>query len=244
MKLVIAVLLSFVYYLFFILILLFFHPVQVIAFNLFGYQVHKKVVDALNFSLIHNLSLLFCRTTFQGLENIPTGKPIIIIANHQSMYDISPIGWAFRKHHPKFISKKELGKYLPSISYNLQKGGSVLIDRESSMQSIKEIFKLGNFIERNNYSVCLFPEGTRSRDGKVKNFQSGGFRTLLKAAPSALVVPFVIDGNYRLHKYGFPLNIGLSLKYIVLKPISRGDMSVDDFLQIIEEKIKVTLSGK
>ncbi len=242
MRQLLAVILSIVYYIIFGLLLLVFHAIQVIAYNFFGYTAHKKTVDVLNFLLIQNLYTLFCRPSFHGFNTIPEGKPLIIIANHQSMYDISPIAWGFRKHHTKFISKKELGKYLPSISYNLKKGGSVLIDRDSGMQSIKEILRLGKNIEQKNYSVCIFPEGTRSKDGNVKEFQPAGLKTLLKAAPSALIIPFVIDGNYKLHTYGkFPLNIGLKLKYTALEPISRENVSEDELLKIVEERIKATL---
>jgi 1-acyl-sn-glycerol-3-phosphate acyltransferase len=158
------------------------------------------------------------------------------------MFDISPVVWGFRKHHAKFVSKKELGKGFPSISYNLKKGGSVLIDRENGTQSINEIIRLGKLIEEKSYSACLFPEGTRSRTGEVKRFRLGGFKSLLEASPSAIIVPFVIDGNSRLHKFGlFPLNTGLHLKYTALEPVERKDLSGEDLLLLIENKIKESL---
>ena len=58
------------------------------------------------------------------------------------MYDIPPIIWFLRKHHAKFISKIELTKGIPSISYNLRNGGGANIDRKDSKQSIMEIVKL------------------------------------------------------------------------------------------------------
>jgi 1-acyl-sn-glycerol-3-phosphate acyltransferase len=242
MKKMLSYPLSVVFYLNLALLLLIFHPIQVLAYNLFGYAAHKKSVDILNFLLIQNLYVLFCRPSFYGFENFPRNKPLIIIANHQSMFDISPVVWGFRKHHPKFVSKKELGKGFPSISYNLKKGGSVLIDRENGAQSIKEIIRLGNLIEDKCYSACLFPEGTRSRTGEVKRFRLGGFKSLLETSPSAIIVPFVIDGNSRLHKYGlFPLNIGLHLKYTVLEPLERKDLSGEDLLLLIENRIKQAL---
>jgi 1-acyl-sn-glycerol-3-phosphate acyltransferase len=242
MKKILAYPLSIIFYLIFILLLLIFHPIQVIGYNLIGYRAQKKAVDILNFFLVHNMLVLFCRPTFHGFEKLPLNRPLIIVANHQSMFDISPVVWGFRKHHAKFISKKELGKNLPSISYNLRKGGSVLIDRENGTQAIKEIYRLGSLLEQKNYSACLYPEGTRSKTGEVKRFRLGGFKTLLNAAPSALIVPFVIDGNYKLNKYGkFPLNIGLRLKYTVLEPIEREDHSEEVLLQKVENNIKMAL---
>jgi len=243
MKKGLAYILTIIHYLFFSLLLLLFHPIQIIAYTLFGYTAHKKVVDLLNFFLVQNLYTLICRPTFHGFDLLPKDRPLIIVANHQSLFDIAPVVWGFRKHHAKFISKKELGRFLPSISYNLRKGGSVLIDRQRGSQSIKEILKLGKLMELRNFSACLFPEGTRSRNGIVGHFHPAGFKTLLRASPSALIVPFAIHGNYKLHKYHklFPLNIGQKLKYSALKPIERDGFTDDGLLGFVEERIKEAL---
>lgn len=242
MKKGVACILSIVYYAIWLVLLLVFHPIQIIAYNVFGYSAHKRTVDVMNFLMIGNLYTLLCRPVLQGFDTLPTNHPLIVIANHQSMFDIPPVVWGFRKHHVKFISKKELGKYLPSVSYNLRKGGSVLIDRNNGSQSIREIFRLGKLMEEKNYSVCIFPEGTRSKTGEVKHFQTAGIKTLLKASPSALIVPSAIDGNYKLHKYGmFPLNFGIRLKYTALKPIARDGLTDDALIELVENRIKETL---
>jgi len=67
--------------------------------------------------------ILGTRYAFPSPKNLPKDKPLIIISNHQSMYDIPPIIWHMRAYHPKFVSKKELGKGIPSVSYNLRHGG-------------------------------------------------------------------------------------------------------------------------
>jgi 1-acyl-sn-glycerol-3-phosphate acyltransferase len=242
MRKALATLLSLVYYCNMFLLLLIFHLPQVIAYNVFGYTAHKKTVDILNFLLVGNLYTLLCRPVFKNFDILPANRPLIIIANHQSMFDISPIVIGFRKNHVKFISKRELGKNLPSVSYNLRKGGSVLIDRSNGSQSIREIYRLGNSMEQKNYSACIFPEGTRTKTGAVGKFQPAGIKTLLKASPSALVVPMVIDGNYKLHKYGmFPLNIGLRLSYTALEPIDRSGYSDELLIDLVESRIKGAL---
>lgn len=228
----------------YVTLLVIFHPIQVIAYNLFGYKTHKTVVDVLNVALISTLSILFCQTKFSGIKSLQKNTPFIIVSNHQSLFDITPIVLAFRKHHAKFISKQELGKNIPSVSYNLKKGGSVLIDRKNGSQSIKQILMLGKRMEKNNWSACIFPEGTRSKTGELRKFQVAGFKTLLKASPSALIVPFVIDGNHKLHKWGmFPLNIGIKLKYTALEPINRNDFESDEvLLEHVRSKIENTLT--
>ena len=242
MRKILAYILSVIYYFVFAIILLLFHPLQVIAYNLFGYSTHKRIVDVMNFLLVYNHYTLFNRPSFYGQKQVSGNRPLIIVGNHQSMYDISPAYVAFRKNHVKFISKIELAKKIPSISYNLQKGGSALIDRKDRQQSIKEISKLGKLLEEKNFSACIYPEGTRSRTGILKDFRPGGFIALLKASPSALIVPFVVNGNYKLHKYGiFPLNIGLHLKYTTLEPIERDGYTDEELLAVVEKRIKETL---
>ena len=97
----------------------------------------------------------------------------------------------------KFISKKELGKGIPSISYNLRHGGSVLIDRKDPSQALPQIQKVAQYIEKTNRSVVIFPEGTRSKTGKPKQFAQTGIKILCKAAPSAFVVPITINNSWK-----------------------------------------------
>ncbi len=238
MKNLLAYLLTSVYYLVFGFLLGVFHIAQVIAWNLRGYEAQKKTVDLLNYLIIKIFIILGTRVRFSGFEKVPQGQPLIIISNHQSQWDIPPIVWGFRRNYPKFISKIELGKGIPSISYNLRKGGSALIDRKNRSQSIKEIIKLGRQIEENNYSACIFPEGTRSRDGRIRRFKTGGLGTLLKTAPSAAVIPFAIDGNYRLQGKGFPMGIGVKVRYTVLDPIPRQGHSTEEIAELAENAIK------
>jgi len=230
------------YLLTFGILLVIFHPIQVITRLIWGYPVRKKVVDVLNYGLLYSLKLLGTKITFKGLEKIPQNRPLIIVANHQSTFDIPAVIIAFRKNHPKFISKIELGKWIPSISYNLRHGGSVLIDRKNRSQSVKDILMLGKHIEKENYAACIFPEGTRSKDGKVKSFMPAGIASLIKTAPSALIVPFVIDGNCELMKSGYyPMTLGTHLKFTVLDPIDPKGMDCTELTKMVEDLIKKEL---
>ncbi len=242
MKIILAYLLSPIHYLFFGILLAVFHPIQMVAYNLFGPSAHKKSVDALNFFLVLNFYTLLSRPSFYGTKNLPVGRPLIVISNHQSMFDAPPIVWSLRKHNLKFISKKSLGKWFPSISYNLRKSGAALIDRKDREQSLAEISKLGQRAEQNNYSVCIFPEGTRHKTGEINSFKPGGIKTLLDAMPSALVVPFVIRDNSKLHKKGyFPLCVGKHLRYYALEPIQRAGLSHDEIIIKVQDSIKSAL---
>ena len=220
MRKIIAYPLTSIYALFFLLTLVVFHAIQWLCFNLIGYKAHKTSVDWLQFSLMRCLNILGTRFTFTNTYDIPTNQPLIIVANHQSMYDISPIMWHMRKHHPKFVSKKELGKGIPSVSYNLRHGGSVLIDRKNPRQSLPAIMKFGEYIESTNRAAVIFPEGTRSKNGEPKPFQTRGLEILIKKIPSAIIVPISINNSWKILRYGkFPLGIGNHLKFTVHQPI-------------------------
>ena len=231
-----------VYLLVFGLLLVLFHPVQILCSRLGGYGAHKTAVDILNFLIVRSLVILGSTVSVRGAEQVPADRPVILVSNHQSMFDIPPIIWAFRAHHPKFIAKIELGKGIPSISYNLRHGGSALIDRGKPLQSVREIGRLGRYIEANRYAVVIFPEGTRTRDGKMKPFQPAGIDALLKAAPSAVIVPMAIEGTFELTRRGlYPMAFGARIVYTVLAPIEPGTFTAEEAVLEAEKRIRAVL---
>lgn len=223
----------------FFLVLVIFQPIQWISYKAFGYSAHKKSVDALNFCLLSTYYILFNSVKFINKQNLPQGRPMIIMANHQSLIDIPPMIYFFRKYHAKFISKIELAKGIPSISYNLRVGGGANIDRKDPRQSITELVKLGTRMKEKGWSVMIFPEGTRSKDGHVKTFQSAGIATLLKKCPNALLVPVAINKSWEMVRYGlFPLNTFTPMTWEVLEPIEPGTAPVDELVKLAEERIR------
>ena len=228
--------LSVIFYLAFGLTIVIFHPVQWVCYNWFGYQAHKKSVDYLNFNILKCLNLLGTRFTFENPHTITRDQPIIIVANHQGQWDISPIIWYLRRLHPKFISKIELGKGIPSISYNLRKGGSALIDRKDKRQSIMAIRDLTKTLNKTNRSVVIFPEGTRSKDGIPKQFATGGLITLFKFMPTAIIVPVTINNSWKLMRWGgFPQDIGVHEKHPVHEPIPVAGNDPEELVKRVQD---------
>jgi len=240
-KKILSYILTPVYLLLFLILLLIFHPIQVFTRWIWGYPVRKKVVDILNFGLLYSLWILGTKITFRGFEKIPLNRPLIIVANHQSLLDIVAVVVGFRRNHPKFISKVELGKGIPSVSYNLRHGGSVLIDRKKGAQSVKDIMMLGKHIEKETYAACIFPEGTRTKNGLVKTFQPAGIASLMRTAPSAVIVPLAIDG-FEIMKNGyFPISFGCHFKLTVLDPIEPKGLDPNELTLHVENLIKKEL---
>ena len=231
--------LSVIFYFIYGVILCLFHPLQWLALKLGGYQAHKNVVDVLNACLVASLYVLGTRVKFIKHDKFDNTVPHIIVSNHQSTHEIAPLGWFFRKLHPKFIAKKELGKGIPSVSFNLKYGGSALIDRKDARQALSEIRKFSKYLKKNNRSGIIFPEGTRSRDGKPKRFSENGLKILTKYASNAMVIPVTINNSWKLWEYGqFPMNIGIKITIEAHQAIKVAEKPFNDLLAEVENKIK------
>lgn len=237
--------LTVLFYLIFGLCLVFFHGIQWVGLNFFGYQVHKKSVDILNLLILLCLKVLGTSFEFKVPKNIPQDIPIIIVSNHQSLWDIPPIIWFLRKLHPKFVSKFELGKGIPSVSYNLRYGGSILIKRNNAKQALSEMIKFSDYLSKNNRSGVIFPEGTRSRKGEAKRFQRKGLELLFKKMPEALVLPLTINNSWKLQRHGmFPMPLGVKIKYTLHPLMKVSDFETDVLMDKIEMQIKSDILPK
>ena len=132
------------------------------------------------------------KTKIIGLENLDYSKNYIFAANHSSSLDI-PLMLGFIPFWLVPISKIEL-KWIPFLGWAMQMAGHVFVDRrnhEKAMSSIKRIKK--SLINRPR-SILLFPEGSRTSDGKLKRFKSGGLS--LGIETKIAIVPVAIIGTY------------------------------------------------
>jgi 1-acyl-sn-glycerol-3-phosphate acyltransferase len=223
----------------FTLLLVIFHPFQWLSFNLFGLKGHSKVVAILNYCLVKSMLLIGVTVRLINKHKIPENTSIIFVSNHQSISDIPPIGWYFRKYNPKFVAKIELGKGAPSVSYNLRNGGAALIDRKDSKQSIGELIKFAKRINKNKWGGVIFPEGTRSKNGKPKKFATSGLKVIAKYNKEGYIVPLTINNSWKLFKYGkFPLGIGSPITITTHEPIKIDSLPIDDLLEKTERIIK------
>jgi 1-acyl-sn-glycerol-3-phosphate acyltransferase len=192
----------------------------------------------MNWFLVRSAHILGTTFHIEGMENVPENQPLIIVANHQSLHDITTMIWFLRKTHPKFISKIELGKGIPSVSYNLRHGGSALIDRKDPKQALPAIKKVAELINKNNYAIVIFPEGTRSKTGEPKPFATSGMKMLYKFAPNAYFLPITINNSWKITKFGqFPLGLGVQLKLQIHEPLKVSDYSFESIAEKTEKTI-------
>ena len=247
MKKSLSHLLSPVFFLVWLILLNLFHGLQMIARNLFGERAHQRTVDALNFFLLHSLWLLGTRIRVRFSEPLPKphSRPIIFVANHQNKLDVVGVSWYLRRYSPKFVSKIELSKGIPSVSYNLRHSGAALINRDDAKQSLTEIGRLGLLIEETNSAAVIFPEGTRSLTGEMKAFNAAGIKLLLKKSPNALVVPIYIHNTWALNRFGkYPMSVGENISWTILPAIDPHDKTAAEVAVLVEESIRQAFHAK
>ncbi|WP_317312107.1 lysophospholipid acyltransferase family protein [Clostridium thermobutyricum] len=133
------------------------------------------------------------RITVTGEEYLKEGETYLFVSNHQSNFDIPLLLSAIRC--PKgFIAKKELGN-IPILTFWMKKIHCVFMDRDNIRKSAEAIVK-GIQILKAGHSMVIFPEGTRSKGGPVKEFKAGSFKLALKS--KVKIIPVTIDGSYKL----------------------------------------------
>ena len=177
-----------------------------------------------------------------GISNIDPEKSYIFMANHQSNFDILAL-FAGLPVQFRWLAKAELFK-IPIFAQGMRGCGYISIDRrnrESAFQSIREA---GEKI-RNGASVMIFPEGTRSWDGKLLSFKKGGF--VLAVDSGVPIVPMVITGSLAvMPKKQLKVKSGKILLRI-LSPIDHSSMEIsnkNELLQIVQDTISKELIRK
>lgn len=148
----------------------------------------------------------------EGLENLATGEPQIVVANHQSWFDV----FALAAHLPvryRFVAKKELAE-IPIYGKAWMACGHVSVDRGNREAAIQSLDQAWREVHEEKLTMVLFPEGTRSPDGKLKTFKKGAF--VLAVQGQVPIVPIAVvgsrdvmpKGRFRISKGEITLRIG------------------------------------
>jgi 1-acyl-sn-glycerol-3-phosphate acyltransferase len=201
--------------------LLLFDPVIRVA-SLFGQRPQEYVAGILQWWLLYVFRLAGTRIEVERDPAVRDGVPYLIIANHQSLFDIPIFGGLLFRSYPKFISKRELAKWFPSISFHLRHGGHAVIDRSEREGATRAIRELGARVCARGVSAVIYPEGTRARGGVLGPFKPVGALALLDAAPQVPVVVVAIDESWRLLRFKLmPVPYGTRVRVRIGAPIAR-----------------------
>ena len=133
----------------------------------------------------------------KGKENIDPSKTYIYTANHMSNFDI-PILFTITSVSLHFIAKKELKK-IPLFGWCIAAMGMIFVDRKNKMKALESMKAAGELI-KSGKNVIAFPEGKRSRSGKIERFRKGTF--VIASNSQIDIIPIAIKGSEVLHKPG------------------------------------------
>lgn len=168
------------------------------------------------------------KINIEGSQKIDDRTPYIIISNHLSNADIpliSNLPWEM-----KWVAKKELFE-VPVLGRMMKLAQDISVDRESSNKRAG-VFNKCSFYLKNSCSVMFFPEGTRSRDGRMKKFSLGAFDLAIQE--KIPILPLVIDGTQDClpkKTWVFTTNAYVNLK--ILDPVSTENLNKDDSLELM-----------
>lgn len=159
--------------------------------------------------------LLFIKVKISGLENLKKDQSYVFVCNHQNIYDIFVVyGWL--PLFFKWLMKAELRK-LPFLGKACEAAGHIFVNRANARESHKSL-EVARKRLQNGVSMVVFPEGTRSIDGKIGKFKRGAYQ--IASELNLPIVPMTLNGAYeRLPKGAFLVEPGV-IELIIHAPIS------------------------
>ncbi|MBU0730724.1 MAG: 1-acyl-sn-glycerol-3-phosphate acyltransferase [Proteobacteria bacterium] len=168
--------------------------------------------------------------TIEGEEKLDPQKPYIFAANHQSQFDIFTLQ-GHLKHDFRWLAKKELFD-VPVFGIAMRYGGYVSIDRSRGRAAMKSLAEAAQRIA-DGTSVIIFPEGTRSKDGKLQPFKSGGMTLAIKSGVQ--LVPVAIIGTHEILPKGRLLVKPGKVLVRVGEPMETGNYSLKERQELAEK---------
>lgn len=169
------------------------------------------------------LKLAGVTCTVEGLENIPSDRPVLFTSNHQGNFDIPLMITQLGGTYP-IVAKNSLEK-MPMIATWMKLFDCLFIDRNNARQSLMVFAEAEKVIEEGR-SIIIFPEGTRSKQDEAGEFKAGAFKIALRTGVP--VVPVAIDGSFKvMEESGFWIH-PVHVKIKVLPPIETTTLSKEE----------------
>lgn len=170
-----------------------------------------------------SIKLARLEVTITGLERLDLSQTYVFMPNHASFLDILLV-FAFIPHNFRTIVKKELFS-IPLLGLTVKSSGQIPLDRKHPRKGLQAIKRATDLL-RKGVSIVVFPEGTRSRDGKVHEFKTTLFVLPIRAKVS--VVPVLIEGTFQALRRGSMLFKRTPTRVTFLDPISADSFSDKD----------------
>ena len=161
------------------------------------------------------------RVHVQGVDRVPRDGAYVFVGNHQSIYDI-PILFSTLPFQLRIIAKASLG-FFPVLGWHLRYTGHLLVDR--GRPGAAALNQVAGLIER-GHSLLVFPEGTRSTDGRVGRFRGGVF--LMAVEAGLPVVPVAVIGSRHVMRKGRLMTCPGEVEVVVHDPLPTSELTRED----------------
>ncbi len=182
--------------------------------------------------------LAFVRVETNGFDHLEKKQSYIFVGNHQSAFDIFAV-YGYIPLVFKWVMKYELRK-VPFVGVACESSGHIFIDRSNPIRAKKSLIKAGENLKDGN-SVVIFPEGTRTRTGKMGRFKRGAF--LLATELNLPIVPITISGAYdRMSIHSLKITPG-KIKMTVHNPIDVEKYKEKPLKELIDDTWEVVNQG-
>lgn len=162
------------------------------------------------------------KVTVSGRENIDKNTSYVFVSNHQGAYDIFSI-YGYLGHTFRWMMKKSLEK-IPFVGFACRKAEQIFVDNSSPI-AVRQTMAEARERLRDGMSLVVFPEGTRSRNGKMSKFKKGAYQ--LATQFELPIVPITIDGAYDILPKDAKLPRWGHIKITIHKPVPVAEDGVD-----------------
>ena len=186
---------------------------------------------------------LFCLLTLvrvhvTGHDNISKGRSYVFVANHQGAYDIFSI-YGYLGHNFRWMMKKSLER-IPLVGYSCKVSGHIFVDN-SSPSAVRATMQAAEKRLAGGMSVVVFPEGSRTLDGKMHAFRRGAFTLAVEFGLP--VVPITIDGAYHILRRGSWLPRPGLIKLTIHQPIEAPEGGRHELAELIDQSYTAIASA-
>ena len=170
------------------------------------------------------------RLKVRGAENLTVDGPAIYVCNHQSNFDV-PLLYAGLPIPFRWMAKQELFK-IPLFGLAMKRGGYIPIDRSNRKEAMRSLTAAARRI-RDGVSVIIFPEGTRSADGKLQPFKKGAL--LLAAKAGVPIVPLAIHGSHQVQPKGSLRINPTPVQLTIMPPVATTDLKMAQLDELTDQ---------
>ena len=174
----------------------------------------------------------------EGREKLSNDRSYIFVANHQSFFDVF-LMLGFLGHEFRWMMKKELAR-IPLVGFACKCAGFIYVNRTSS-KDIASSMRQADKILREQKSLAIFAEGTRTRDGRVGMFKRGAFK--LAQELGMPIVPISLNGCYEVMPKGRYCVRRYPVRMVIHDVIESQSDQPKDLQQLMEETRNAILSG-